>query len=72
MMPKKKNYWSDEGEEGGGGCEAFSTNQEEVLHWGGEGGMDQWWSNKWIFWVIFHPGKAQKAQESCICPKGRE
>jgi hypothetical protein len=36
-----------------------------------EGGMDQWWSNKQIFWVIFHPGKAQKAQESCICPKVR-
>jgi hypothetical protein len=37
----------------------------------GEGGMDQWWSNKRIFRVIFHPSKAQKAQERCICPKVR-
>ncbi len=36
-----------------------------------EGRMDQWLSNKRIFWVIFHPGKAQKAQERCMCPKVR-
>jgi hypothetical protein len=37
----------------------------------GDGGMGQEWTNKKIFWVIFHPGNAQKAQERCFCPKVR-
>jgi hypothetical protein len=31
--------------------------------------MCQLWINNMIIWVIFHPGKAQKAQGRCIYPK---
>ncbi len=35
----------------------------------GEGVLDESWLNKRFFWVIFHPVKAQEAQEMHICPK---
>jgi hypothetical protein len=49
----------------------FLTNQDEVLLWGGKGVLGESWMNKRFFWVIFHPVKAQEAQEMHICPKAR-
>ncbi len=55
----------------GGEGRNFSTNQDEVLLWGGRGVLGESWVNKRFFWVIFHPVKAQEAQEMHICPKVR-
>jgi hypothetical protein len=54
------------GEEG----EFLSTNQDEgVLR--GEGVLDELSLNKRFYRAVFHPAKAQDAQEIHFCPKVR-